>query len=440
MKRSPAITASAALRERPSRPRRRAPRTVGRGDDAGQVRRPKRPPLPSKSPARSVGNRPGLRPVRPAGRAPFADEAACWRRPWVVDLRHVGGQRSSPRARRSSSHASRRPSARRPGARCRQSARARFDGHVLWQTRRPPPKSATASASIRRRGGRLVSDLRFAGTGGFAIRSADDPVVGLHHRVDEEHLPLDGAGRENCEAAQRARAPDDLAGSPASPAASGPGLAERKVTTMAGLRAPAPAGSLPVSTGSWSQLSVAPARLAVTPGAPRDFPTPERHARQILAFHVLKNRPTDHLAKLLRGLTIVVPGHICTLVHTSYPTTLPRRCGRSPVSAVLPEPPAGDLRAARNALPVTCRVGGWTPLRKLPFQGAFDDRLPSLHTGRGSSRWTTTTPKNASCSTRREIGIDDLQRHADRLEEKLRNHLPPAVRGTSSESVLRQHA
>ena len=49
--------------------------------------------------------------------------------------------------------------------------------------------------------GRLVPELRFADTGGFAIRSADDPVVGFHHRVDEEHLPLDGADRENREAA-----------------------------------------------------------------------------------------------------------------------------------------------------------------------------------------------------------------------------------------------
>ena len=29
--------------------------------------------------------------------------------------------------------------------------------------------------------------------GSFAIRSADEPVVAVHHRVDEEHLPLDGA-------------------------------------------------------------------------------------------------------------------------------------------------------------------------------------------------------------------------------------------------------
>ena len=48
---------------------------------------------------------------------------------------------------------------------------------------------------------RFVPELRFAGPGGFAIRSADDPVVGLHHRVGEEHLPLDGADRENREAA-----------------------------------------------------------------------------------------------------------------------------------------------------------------------------------------------------------------------------------------------
>ena len=49
--------------------------------------------------------------------------------------------------------------------------------------------------------GRLVPELPFAGTRGFAIRSADDPVVGLHHRVGEKQLPLDGADRENREAA-----------------------------------------------------------------------------------------------------------------------------------------------------------------------------------------------------------------------------------------------
>ena len=37
--------------------------------------------------------------------------------------------------------------------------------------------------------GRLVPELRFAGPGGFAIRSADEPVVSLHHHVGEEHLP-----------------------------------------------------------------------------------------------------------------------------------------------------------------------------------------------------------------------------------------------------------
>ena len=48
---------------------------------------------------------------------------------------------------------------------------------------------------------RLVAELRFAGARGFAIRSADDPVMGLHHRISEERLPLDGADRENREAA-----------------------------------------------------------------------------------------------------------------------------------------------------------------------------------------------------------------------------------------------
>ena len=48
--------------------------------------------------------------------------------------------------------------------------------------------------------GRFVPELRIAGACGFAIRSADDPVVGLHHRVGEKHLPLEGADRENREA------------------------------------------------------------------------------------------------------------------------------------------------------------------------------------------------------------------------------------------------
>ena len=34
---------------------------------------------------------------------------------------------------------------------------------------------------------------------GFTIRPADDPVVGLHHRVGDERLPLDGADHENRE-------------------------------------------------------------------------------------------------------------------------------------------------------------------------------------------------------------------------------------------------
>ena len=49
--------------------------------------------------------------------------------------------------------------------------------------------------------GRLVPELRFGGARGFAIRSADDSVVGLHHRVGDERLLLDGADRENREAA-----------------------------------------------------------------------------------------------------------------------------------------------------------------------------------------------------------------------------------------------
>ena len=47
------------------------------------------------------------------------------------------------------------------------------------------------------RGG-LGTELRFTGLGSFAIRSADEPVVALHHGGGEEHLPLDGADRETC--------------------------------------------------------------------------------------------------------------------------------------------------------------------------------------------------------------------------------------------------
>jgi len=48
-----------------------------------------------------------------------------------------------------------------------------------------------------------VSSLRrgFGGPGGFAIRSAGDPVVGFHPYVGEEHLRLEGAECENRELA-----------------------------------------------------------------------------------------------------------------------------------------------------------------------------------------------------------------------------------------------
>ena len=82
------------------------------------------------------------------------------------------------------------PSSRR-GARCLRCSR-RAD------QRRPQLGECPERLADR---GRLVPELRFAGTGGFAIRSADDPVVGFHHRVNEEQLPLDGADRENREAA-----------------------------------------------------------------------------------------------------------------------------------------------------------------------------------------------------------------------------------------------
>ena len=47
--------------------------------------------------------------------------------------------------------------------------------------------------------GRFVPELRIAGACRFAIRSADNPVVGLH-RVGGKHLPLACADRENREA------------------------------------------------------------------------------------------------------------------------------------------------------------------------------------------------------------------------------------------------
>ena len=65
---------------------------------------------------------------------------------------------------------------------------------------RRPPRSRWLPPTLKPDRGRLAPELRFADTG-FAIRSGDDPVVGFHHRVDEEHLPLDGADRENREAA-----------------------------------------------------------------------------------------------------------------------------------------------------------------------------------------------------------------------------------------------
>ncbi len=72
--------------------------------------------------------------------------------------------------------------------------------------RRCPARRSTPSPARRcperlANRGRLVPELRFGGARGFAIRSADDPVVGLHHRVGDERLPLDGADRENREAA-----------------------------------------------------------------------------------------------------------------------------------------------------------------------------------------------------------------------------------------------
>lgn len=62
------------------------------------------------------------------------------------------------------------------------------------------PRIGEGPQGLAHRGG-LVSELRFAGAHGGAIRSADDPVVGLHHRIGKHHLPLDGADRENREAA-----------------------------------------------------------------------------------------------------------------------------------------------------------------------------------------------------------------------------------------------
>ena len=61
--------------------------------------------------------------------------------------------------------------------------------------RDPATTASRASPLVPR-----VPELRFAGRGGFAMRSADTGR-GFHHRVGEEHLPLDGADRENREAA-----------------------------------------------------------------------------------------------------------------------------------------------------------------------------------------------------------------------------------------------
>ena len=58
-----------------------------------------------------------------------------------------------------------------------------------------------AAHRVRASRAAAVSSPSCAGAGGFSTRSADEPVVGLHHRVGEEHLPLDGADRENREAA-----------------------------------------------------------------------------------------------------------------------------------------------------------------------------------------------------------------------------------------------
>ena len=63
-----------------------------------------------------------------------------------------------------------------------------------------PPQLGECPERLADRG-RLVAELRFAGARGFTIRPADDPVVGLHHRVGDERLPLDGADHENREAA-----------------------------------------------------------------------------------------------------------------------------------------------------------------------------------------------------------------------------------------------
>ncbi len=82
--------------------------------------------------------------------------------------------------------------------------------------------------------GRLVAELRFADACGLAIRSADDPVVGFHHRVGDERLPPDGADRENREAAVVRKLPETV-GVP-------PGGASR-VTRCGGMSPRRPSGT-----------------------------------------------------------------------------------------------------------------------------------------------------------------------------------------------------
>ena len=87
---------------------------------------------------------------------------------------------------------SRKPSHPGPSAVTASSASPLF--RALCQ---PPPRLGECPERLADRG-RLV---HFGGPGGFAMRSGDDPVVGSHLRVGEEHLPRDGADRENREVA-----------------------------------------------------------------------------------------------------------------------------------------------------------------------------------------------------------------------------------------------
>ena len=117
--------------------------------------------------------------------------------------------------------------------------------------------------------GRLVAELRLADARGFAIRSADDPVVGLHHRVGDERLPLDGADREDREAAV-VRELAQPVGEVALPLPAQPRDAMRRdIVEEAFRNREAAAGARGGPAAGWRRPSCCPARTAnrVTPAS-----------------------------------------------------------------------------------------------------------------------------------------------------------------------------